>query len=91
MFCWLVLCFVLLCVFGSVLVFELSHSLLFTQKLWSVSGLSGRALDLRLDFVLVRRVSLRLLNLDCRYPRDLLQPAREKKFPKPLLPQRDVM
>ena len=29
--------------------------------------------------VLVRRVSLRLLNLDCRYPRDLLQPAREKK------------
>ena len=30
-------------------------------------------------YVLVRRVSLRLLNLDCRYPRDLLQPAREKK------------
>ena len=32
-----------------------------------------------LTYVLVRRVSLRLLNLDCRYPRDLLQPAREKK------------
>ena len=46
------LCFVLLCVFGSVLVFDLSHSLLFTQKLWSVSGLSGRALDLRLDLCL---------------------------------------
>ena len=27
----------------------------------------------------MRRVSLRLLNLDCRYPRDLLQPARKKK------------
>ena len=27
----------------------------------------------------LRRVSLRLLNLDCRYPRDLLQPARKKK------------
>ena len=33
-----------------------------------------------LTYVLVRRVSLRLLNLDCRYPRDLLQPAREKKW-----------
>ena len=32
-----------------------------------------------LTYVLVRRVSLRLLNLDCRYPRDLLQPARKKK------------
>ena len=32
-----------------------------------------------LTYVLVRRVSLRLLNLDCRYPRDLLQPARGKK------------
>ena len=29
-------------------------------------------------YVLVRRVSLRLFNLDCRYPRDLLQPARKK-------------
>ena len=27
----------------------------------------------------MRRVSLRLLNLDCLYPRDLLQPARKKK------------
>ena len=33
-----------------------------------------------LTYVLVRRVSLRLLNLDCRYPRDLLQPARKKKI-----------
>ena len=32
-----------------------------------------------LTYVLLRRVSLRLLNLDCRYPRDLLQPARKKK------------
>ena len=32
-----------------------------------------------LTCVLVRRVSLRLLNLDCRYSRDLLQPARKKK------------
>ena len=31
-----------------------------------------------LTYVLLRRVSLRLLNLDCRYPRDLLQPARKK-------------
>ena len=31
-------------------------------------------------YVLVRRVSLRLFNLDCRYPRDLLQPAGEKKI-----------
>ena len=31
-----------------------------------------------LTYVLVRQVSLRLLNLDCRYPRDLLQPARKK-------------
>ena len=30
-------------------------------------------------YVLVLRVSLRLFNLDCRYPRDLLQPARKKK------------
>ena len=52
-FCWLVFvvfCFVFLVLF--VLVYELSHSLLFTQKLWSVSCLSGRALDLRLDLCL---------------------------------------
>ena len=30
-------------------------------------------------YVLVLRVSLRLFNLDCRYPRDLLQPARKKR------------
>ena len=30
-------------------------------------------------YVWVRRVSLRLFNLDCRYPRDQLQPARKKK------------
>ena len=30
-------------------------------------------------YVWVRRVSLRLFNLDCRYPRDLSQPARKKK------------
>ena len=30
-------------------------------------------------YVLVLRVSLRLFNLDCRYPRDLLQPERKKK------------
>ena len=29
-------------------------------------------------YVWVRRVSLRLFNLDCRYPRDQMQPAREK-------------
>ena len=29
--------------------------------------------------VWVRPVSLRLFNLDCRYPRDQLQPARKKK------------
>ena len=46
------LCFVWVCCFGSVFVFELSHSLLFTQKLWSFSGLSGRALDLLLDLCL---------------------------------------
>ena len=38
---------------------------------------SGRALDYSGTYVLVLRVSLRLFNLDCRYPRDLLQPARE--------------
>ena len=27
----------------------------------------------------------RLFNLDCRYPRDQLQPARKKKIPLPLL------
>ena len=32
-------------------------------------------------YVLALRVSLRLFNLDCRYPRDLLQPARKKKIP----------
>ena len=37
------------CCFCSVLVFQLSHSPLFAQKWWSVSGLSGRALDLRID------------------------------------------
>ena len=31
------------------------------------------------SYVLERRVSLRLFNLDCRYPGDLLQPARKKK------------
>ena len=30
-------------------------------------------------YVLVLQVSLRLFNLDCRYPRDLLQPASKKK------------
>ena len=46
------LCFVWVCCLGSVFVFELSHSLLFTQKLWRFSGLSGRALDLLLDLCL---------------------------------------
>ena len=36
---------------------------------WTYSG----------TYVLVLRVSLCLFNLDCRYPRDLLQPARKKK------------
>ena len=30
-------------------------------------------------YVLVLQVFLRLFNLDCRYPRDLLQPASQKK------------
>ena len=30
-------------------------------------------------YVLVLQVSLRLFNLDCRYPRDLLQPASKKR------------
>ena len=50
MFCWLVFVFCFaFCCFCSVLDFQLSHSPLFAQKLWSVLGLSGRALDLRLD------------------------------------------
>ena len=31
-------------------------------------------------YVLVLQVFLRLFNLDCRYPRDLLQPASKKKM-----------
>ena len=38
-------------------------------------------------YVLERRVSLRLFNLDCRYPRDLLQPARKKKTSKRPAPE----
>ena len=81
MFVWLlVLCFCLCCCFGSSFVcFKLSHSLLFTQKLWRFSGLSERALDLLLGLCLGVPSVSRLFNLDCRYPRDLLQPAREKK------------
>ena len=81
MFVWLlVLCFCLCCCFGSSFVcFKLSHSLLFTQKLWRFSGLSERALDLLLGLCLGVPSISRLFNLDCRYPRDLLQPARKKK------------
>ena len=71
--------FCLGCCFGSVFVFELSHSLLFTQKLWRFSGLSERALDLLLGLGLGVPSISRLFNLDCRYPRDQLQPARKKK------------
>ena len=76
---WLVLCFCLCCCFGSFFCFKLSHSLLFTQKLWRFSGLSERALDLLLGLCLGVPSISRLFNLDCRYPRDQLQPAREKK------------
>ena len=65
--------------FWSVFGFELSHSLLFTQKLWRFSGLSERALDLLLGLCLGVPSISRLFNLDCRYPRDQLQPARQKK------------
>ena len=64
--------------FWSVSGFELSHSLLFTQKLWRFSGLSERALDLLLGLCLGVPSISRLFNLDCRYPRDQLQPARKK-------------
>ena len=67
--------------FWSVFGFELSHSLLFTQKLWRFSGLSERALDLLLGLCLGVPSISRLFNLDCRYPRDQLQPARKKKQP----------
>ena len=82
MFVWLlVLCVCLCCCFGSFFVcFELSHSLLFTQKLWRFSGLSERALDLLLGLCLGVPSISRLFNLDCRYPRDQLQPARKKKI-----------
>ena len=56
------------------------HSLLFTQKLWRFSGLSERALDLLLGLCLGVPSISRLFNLDCRYPRDLVQPARKKKI-----------
>ena len=84
---WLVLCFCLCCCFGSVFCFKLSHSLLFTQKLWRFSGLSERALDLLLGLCLGVPSVSRLFNLDCRYPRDQLQPARKKKiiFPSPAI------
>ena len=42
---------------------------------WTYSG----------TYVLVLRVSLRLFYLDCRYPRDQLQPARKKKMLTALL------
>ena len=58
--------------------FQIVSSLLFTQKLWGFSGLSERALDLLLGLCLgVPSISC-LFNLDCRYPRDQLQPARKK-------------
>ena len=60
-FGWVCFWFCLLCCFGFVfglfLVSELSHSLLFTQKLWRFSGLSERALDLLLGLCLGCRVS----------------------------------
>ena len=84
--CW----FCLLCCFGFVFgLFLVSNCLIpsFTQKLWRFSGLSERALDLLLGLCLGVPSISRLFNLDCRYPRDQLQPARKKKelgalFPK---------
>ena len=77
---WLVFLFVLLFwVLFFVFCFKLSHSLLFTQKLWRFSGLSERALDLLLGLCLGVPSISRLFNLDCRYPGDQLQPARKKK------------
>ena len=73
------LCFCLCCGFGSSFVcLQLSHSHLFTQKLWRFSDLSERALDLLLGLCLGVPSISRLFNLDCRYPRDLLQPVRKK-------------
>ena len=81
---WWFLSFWFLVLFGGValVLFLVSHCLIpFSSHIscgvfqvlveghWTYSG----------TYVLVLRVSLRLFNLDCRYPRDQLQPARKKK------------
>ena len=48
-------------------------------KAVEISGLSEKALDLLLGLCLGVPSISRLFNLDCRYPRDQLQPARKKK------------
>ena len=78
------LCFVWVCCFGSGFVYELSHSLLFTQKLWRFQVSVKGHWTYSWAYVWVRRVSLRLFYLDCRYPRDQMQPARKKKRVRPL-------
>ena len=78
-----VLCFVWVCCFGFVFGFELSHSLVFTQKLWSFQVSVEGHWTCSWTYVLVRRVSWRLFmpkKSAARYPRDLLQPARKSIF-----------
>ena len=80
LFVFVFVCLVFLFLF--VLFYELSHSLLLhTQVVESFLVSVEGHWTCALTYVLLRRVSLRLLNLDCRYPRDLLQPARKKKAP----------
>ena len=78
LFVFVFVCLVVLFLF--VLFYELSHSLLLhTQVVESFLVSVEGHWTCVLTYVFLRRVSLRLLNLDCRYPRDLLQPARKKK------------
>ena len=82
-----VLCFVWFCCFG--FVFVLNCLIPFSShKSCGVFQVSVEGhWTYSWTYVLVLRVSLRLFNLDCRYPRDLLQPARKKKclYPRDLL------
>ena len=80
---WFVFVFVFVCLVGLFwfgLFYELSHSLLLhTQVVESFLVSVEGHWTCVLTYVFLRRVSLRLLHLDCRYPRGLLQPARKKK------------
>ena len=78
--------FVLVCLlfwFGLVsLLHDLSHPhSLHTKDVKFFTCLSERALDLRLRLMSLVRLVVRCLStMDCLYPRDLPQPAREKKI-----------